>query len=122
MESTTPLTLGFHEVMVNGAVALKLKALLRVKVSLPSWTVEKLPTAYMTPPHWTSCLICSVCGVPSGKCGVPVAGCTPTVAGVAVPPWLIAACPAGPGSARASGAITPIPPAMATDERRRFMR
>ncbi len=71
---TVPFTFGFHEVIVKGAVAWKLKALLRVNVMPPCSTTEKVPTAYIVLPHWTSWRTCSVVGVVTGKCGVPVAG------------------------------------------------
>src|SRR5215475_3284547 len=72
---TVPFTFGRHEVSVNGAVALKLNALFRVNVLPPCATTEKVPTAYMVLPHWTSWRTCSVGVVVAGKCGVPVAGC-----------------------------------------------
>ena len=75
MLSTVPFTFGFHEVIVNGAVAWKLKALFRVNVMPPCSTTEKVPTAYMVLPHWTSWRTCSVVGVVAGKWGVPIAGC-----------------------------------------------
>jgi hypothetical protein len=79
MELTTPLTFGFHVVTVYGATALKLKMLLRANV-VPFCSIDvKLPTAYMTWPHWTSLRICS--GIPVvASCGVPLAGVAFTVA------------------------------------------
>jgi hypothetical protein len=73
MEFTVPLTLGVHDVIVYGAVALKLKTLSRGYVT-PDWLISvKVPTANMVPPHWTSCRICSVLPV-GASAGVPVAG------------------------------------------------
>ena len=52
-----PLTSGAQDVIVYGAVALKLKTLLRGTV-LPPWTISlKLPTAKMVPPQSTICRI-----------------------------------------------------------------
>jgi len=48
---TTPLAFGAHDVIVNGAVAEKLKALFRLNVWLPCSMIENLPTAYIVPPH-----------------------------------------------------------------------
>src|SRR6266567_1807144 len=90
MVLTLPLTFGFHDVTLYGAVALKLNALCRLKVVPPCWIDVKLPTAYMVPPHCTSCRTCSV--VPVGaSAGVPLAGCVDTgpLAATAA-----AACPA----------------------------
>src|ERR1700753_2582732 len=54
IEFTVPLTAGAQLVRVNGAVALKLKMLLRVIVA-PFWVrVVTFPTAYMVEPHGTS--------------------------------------------------------------------
>src|ERR1022692_3481151 len=69
MELTTPLTFGFQVVIAYGAVALKLNALLRAYTVVLYLIEVKLPTAYMMPPHCTSCRTCSV--VPVGfNCGV----------------------------------------------------
>jgi hypothetical protein len=56
-----------------GDVALKLNALLRVKVALYLLIEVKDPTAYMVPPH---CAICRTCWVVPvfASCGVPAAG------------------------------------------------
>src|SRR5215472_16669752 len=79
MELTTPLTFGFHAVTVYGATALKLKMLLRANV-IPFCSIDlKLPTAYMTWPHWTSLRTCSAVPVVA-SCGVPLAGVALTVA------------------------------------------
>src|SRR6266567_808932 len=97
MVLTLPLTFGFHDVTLYGAVALKLNALCRLKVVPPCWIDVKLPTAYMVPPHCTSCRTCSV--VPVGaSAGVPLAGCVDTgplaaSAGAASPSTLAATVP-----------------------------
>ena len=57
---TVPLTFGFHDVTVNGAVSLKLNTLFLVKVVAPWLICVKVPTAYMVPPQSTSWRICSV--------------------------------------------------------------
>src|SRR5262245_38719024 len=83
-----PTTFGAQLVTVYGAVALKLKMLLRVKVVLPFLIAEKVPTAYIVPPHCTSWRICWTCGVLAGRCGrlaggvgctTPAGGCSPPV-------------------------------------------
>jgi hypothetical protein len=56
-----------------GDVALKLNALLRVKVALYLLIEVKDPTAYIVPPHWASWRTCSVVPVVA-SCGVPAAG------------------------------------------------
>jgi hypothetical protein len=77
IELTTPLTFGFHEVTVYGAVALKLKMLFRVYVVLNRLIVVKEPTAYIVLPHCTSCL--TFWGEPVlASCGVPLAGVADT--------------------------------------------
>jgi hypothetical protein len=53
--------------------------LLRAKVVPFRSIFVKLPTAYMTCPHWTSWRICSVVPVVA-SCGVPLAGVALTVA------------------------------------------
>src|SRR6266536_2643660 len=71
MELTLPLTFGFHVVIAYGEVALK--ALLRAYTT-PLYLISvKEPTAYMVPPHCTSCRTCSQlmpfgysCGVAAG--------------------------------------------------------
>ena len=57
IELTIPLTAGAQDVIVYGAVALKLNTLVRENV-LPPWTTElKLPTANIVSPHCTICRI-----------------------------------------------------------------
>src|SRR5689334_13538387 len=71
---TSPLTSGFQLLMVNGAVARKLKALFLVNVRPCQLTWLNWPTAYIREPHCTSCLTCSTLEVSGGKAGVPRAG------------------------------------------------
>ena len=74
MVFTSPLAFGFQSVILYGAVALKLKMLLRAKSLPPHVILLKVPTAYIFEPHCTICRTCSV--VPAGyrtSCGVPVA-------------------------------------------------
>ena len=57
IELTSPLTAGAQDVIVYGAMALKLNTLVR-GIVLPPWvTWLKLPTAYIVSPHWTICRI-----------------------------------------------------------------
>src|SRR6266581_9232149 len=94
---TVPLTFGFHDVTLYGAVALKLNALCRLYTVAPCCIEVKVPTANMVPPHCTSCRTCSV--VPVGASwGVPLAGCVDTgpvaaSAGAASPSTLTATVP-----------------------------
>src|SRR5215468_3945465 len=113
---TVPLTLGFHEVIRNGAVAPKLNALFLVNVLPPCSMTEKVPTAYMVLPHCTSWRICSVVVVLAGKWGVPAAGCTlgspacwsAACEGADCP---VAACEIAVGISMPSATTAPIAPA-----------
>src|SRR6185437_7523761 len=109
MELTTPLVLGAQDVIVYGAVWLKLKMLFLVKV----W------------PPWLICLICSV--VPVGaSAGVPVAGWGDTgplwaaaTAGIRPAALAVSAHKATTGALHSNQRLTPcIMPPFAPHDRR----
>ena len=77
-----PLTSGAHDVIAYGALALKLKTLLREYV-MPFWTISlKLPAAYIVFPHCTICRVRSLVlpGLLTNS-GVPAAGVGDTAPG-----------------------------------------
>src|SRR6516164_7467091 len=100
MLSTIPLVSGFHDVIVYGAFALKLKALFRAKVWPFQVICEKLPTAYMVLPHCTICRIFSF-PVVGFSAGVPLAGVAETA-----PAGAIRGAPEA-GEATDASAVTP---------------
>src|SRR6266702_1562730 len=94
---TVPLTFGFHEVTVNGAVARKLKMLFRVNEPLDPLILVKVPTAYMVPPQCAIWRIVSVVLVASSV-GVPASGLGDTL-----PAW----ASAGTAGAHSAPAVIP---------------
>src|SRR5579871_1318974 len=125
MELTMPLVLGVQDVIVYGAVWLKLKMLLLGKV-WPFWLIElKVPTAYMTPLHATICLTCSVVPVVASA-GVPVAGLGETgplwaaaTDGIRPAALMVSAHKAATGALHSNQRLTPcIMPPFAPHDRR----
>src|SRR5215831_11693577 len=97
MVLTWPLTFGSQDVIVYFPVAAKLKMLFLVYTT-PAWLIwVNRPTAYMVPPHCTSCRITSSVVPVLLSCGVPRAASADT------PPdaTRLARRPALPAAARA---------------------